>query len=281
MGVLQDLETKIVSPIKLQQDGVPSISLAILENASLSTHVISNGNENPDTLYQCGSISKAITAMGIARMVDSGQLFYDTKMVDILPKDIPETFLDSQTAHLFDLVTVRMCLTHTSGLSQPYDRGQPGNTELPTKEQSIQGHPSTKSIRLRFGSMPGAQVLYCSGTFTLLELAMEHITGEAFPELMQELVMKPLGMERTFYGDLAVEETNYTKPHLNGFQPTPSGVHRFSELAAVGAWSTATDMIKMMSALQQSLHQENGFLSPTVAKEVRLKTLRTTVTKHP
>ncbi|KAF2158876.1 hypothetical protein M409DRAFT_61296 [Zasmidium cellare ATCC 36951] len=269
MIVLQRLEHEIVSARKLQQDGTPSASLAILEDGEILTHVIGSDNENPDTIYQCGSISKAITAMGVARMVDLGQLSYDTRIVDILPKHIPSSFLDPQTAHLLDLVTVRMLITHTSGLTQPYDSGHPRNFEtLPTKEESIQGHSSTNSIRLQFGSLPGAQLLYCSGSFTLLEIAMENITGKAFSELMQELVMKPLDMNRTFYGDLPDDESNYTKPYLNGYQPTPTGVHRFTELAAVGLWSTPTDLLKITSAIQQSIHSDNGFLKPTTAHEV-------------
>lgn len=269
MTVLQRLESEVVSALKLQQDGTPSASLAILEDGEISTHVITNGNEDPETIYQCGSISKAITAMGIARMVDLGQISYDSKMVDILPPHIPSGFLDPQTAHLFDLVTVRMLITHTSGLTQPYDPGHPRDDEtLPTKEDSIQGHSSTNTLRLRFGSLPGAQLLYCSGSFTLLEMAMEHVTSKVFPELMQELVMRPLGLERTFYGDVPEDETNFAKPHLNGFQPTPTGVHRFAELAAVGLWSTPTDLLKIVSAIQQSIHSEGGFLKPSTAHEV-------------
>lgn len=269
MSVLKRLEQEIVSSLKLQRDGTPSACLAILEDGAISTHVISNGNEDQDTVYQCGSISKAITAMGVARMVDLGQLSYDTRIVDILPKHIPSSFLDPQTAHLLGLVTVRMLITHTSGLTQPYDSGHPRNIEtLPSKEESIQGHSSTNSIRLQFGSLPGAQLLYCSGSFTLLEIAMENITGKAFPELMQELVMGPLGMSRTFYGDLPHNESNYTKPYLNGYQPTPTGVHRFTELAAVGLWSTPTDLLKITSAIQQSIHSDDGFLKPATAQKV-------------
>ncbi|KAK4500458.1 hypothetical protein PRZ48_008647 [Zasmidium cellare] len=284
MSTLRRLEDEILSADKLQRDGTPSASIAILEDGAISTHIISNGSEDAETIYQCGSISKAITAMGVARMVDLGHLSYDTKIVDVLPAHKPSAFLEPQSVHLLDLVTVRMLITHTSGLTQPYEQGHPRDVEtLPTKEQSIQGHSSTNLIRLQFGSLPGAQLLYCSGSFTLLEIAMEHITGKTFAELMQELVMRPLGMQRTFYGDLPDDEKNFTKPYLNGFQPTPIGVHRFTELAAVGLWSTPTDLLKLVSAIQQSIHSEGGFLKPATAHEILISgavTFRSGAAQH-
>lgn len=98
MGVLQDLE-KLVLPVdRLNTDGIPSASLAILEDGKVSAHVITSGPENVDTVYQAASISKAITAVAIAKLVDDGHISYETKAVDHLNETTIACVVDPKTA---------------------------------------------------------------------------------------------------------------------------------------------------------------------------------------
>jgi len=101
----------------LVADGVPSASIAILEDGKISAAVVTNGHEDTDTVYQACSISKAITAFAVAKLVDEGQFTYDTRVAKHLPQSVVDCIVAPATVHLMQHVTVRMLVSHTSGLS--------------------------------------------------------------------------------------------------------------------------------------------------------------------
>ena len=267
MGVLQDLTSQILSLEQLNADGVPTASLAILENGKISTHVITNGKEDEETVYQACSISKAITAIGVAKLVAAGKLSYDTKAIDHLQQSSIDCLAEEKTSHLLSHVTVGMLLSHTAGLSQ---HGFPGYVDTPpTAEEVLSGrHPST-TPRVRFLHFPGQQFQYSGGGFTVLQLVIENVTKTPFPEFMKTTVLDPLGMTRSRYGTLPPEENNYTNAYWTA--STLAGRHNFIEHAAASLWSTPTDLLKAISAVQESLYTDHGFISQATAKKMLSK----------
>lgn len=266
MSTLRHLEAYILSANKLKLDGIPTASIAVLENGKISAHVITQGSEDTETLYQCCSISKPITGLAVAKLVDQGRISYDDKIVDYLSKSTIDCIVNDQTAHLIEAVTIKMLLTHTSGLSQG---GFPGYVnEPPPAECILSGTFPSNTPKVRFMSFPGAQFRYAGAGYILLELALEKITGLQFPELMQELVLKPLDMTRSHYGDLSSSEQNFTQPHVTGYTKADTTYHSFRELAAAGLWTTPTDLLKAISAVQESLHSDSGFLTQKTATQM-------------
>ncbi|KAK4498193.1 hypothetical protein PRZ48_010850 [Zasmidium cellare] len=270
MGVLKDIELYLASADRLNDDGVPSASIALLEDpfGPIQSHVITNSHENPNTLYQACSISKAITALAVAKLIDQGRLSYETKVVDHVDEAVLEGILDPRTAHLMELVTVGLLVSHRSGLSQHGFNGYAREEEVPNYQQVFAGRPPANSPRMRFLSFPGSQCKYSGGGFTLLQLLLEKATGTPFADLMRIEVLEPLGMTRSHYGDLPPSEQNYAKPHATAYTPSPQGPHRFLELAAAGLWTTPTDLLKAVAAIQHSLHSDDNqqtFLSRQIA----------------
>lgn len=263
MGVLKDIELYLASADRLNDDGVPSASIALLEEpfGPIQSHVITNGYEDPNTLYQACSISKVITALAVAKLIDQGRLSYETKVVDYVDDAVLEGILDPRTAHLMELVTVGLLVSHRSGLSQHGFAGYTDQEEMPTYQQVFAGRPPANSPRMKFLSFPGSQCSYSGGGFTLVQLLLEKVTNTPFPELMRAVVLEPLGMTRSLFGDLPPEEKNYAKPHTTAYMPSPRGPHHFTELAAAGLWTTPTDLLKAMAAIQHSLHSTDN--SPT------------------
>jgi CubicO group peptidase (beta-lactamase class C family) len=51
------------------------------------------GSEDKDTLYQACSISKAITGLAVAKLIDQGHLKYSTLITDHLPQEIVNSSL--------------------------------------------------------------------------------------------------------------------------------------------------------------------------------------------
>ncbi|RMX87168.1 hypothetical protein D0869_02547 [Hortaea werneckii] len=256
--------TKFVTADTLHLAGVPSASIAILEDGKLSATVITNGTENAETLYQACSISKAITSLAVARLVDDGHLSYDTRVIQQIPRDVIAGMLEPSTAHLMDYVTVRMLLSHTSGLSQ---HGFPGyNGETPPVADVLSGDPPSNTPKVRFDSFPGAQFSYSGGGFTVLQVFLEQVMQRPFKDVMYETVFKSLNMTRSSYGGLRADEVNYAKAHLTASVQASVEYNHFTELAAAGLWTTPTDLLKAMSAVQESLLSDSGFLKPATAK---------------
>ncbi|GIZ48262.1 hypothetical protein CKM354_001133000 [Cercospora kikuchii] len=271
MGILKDLETFMVNTGQLREAGIPSVSVAYLDDplSPIQHNVTSRGEENSETIYQACSISKAITALAVAKLVDQGRLKYETKVIDHIPANIINAIVDDKTRHLLRYVTIAMLLSHRSGLSQ---HGFPGYMGEPALYAEIfTGKPPSNTPRIRFDSFPGSCFSYSGGGFTLLQLVLEQITWTPFADLMQEMVLAPLNMHRSRYGDPAPGDNNYARAHVTAFTPgtpSPRGYHRFTELAAAGLWTTPSDLLKATSAIQKSLYSNDGFLTTKTARKM-------------
>lgn len=98
---------------------------------------------------------------------------------------------------------------------------------------------------------------------------VEKITCMSFVELMHRTVLGPLNMTRSWYGALPHGETNFARAFLT--TQTPAEVERgyniLPELVAAGLWTTPTDLLKAISAIQDSLYSDTGgFLKQETAK---------------
>ena len=152
----------------------------------------------PDTVFEVGSISKPVTAWGVMRLVQQGKLDLDAPVDRYLTRwHLPPAPFDA------DGVTIRRLLSHSAGLnSQDYS---PITTRpLPTLEQSLSGESGGVNARrgsddVRITMTPGEQRSYSNGGYTLLQLAIEEVTGETFARYMQREVLDPLGMKHSSF----------------------------------------------------------------------------------
>lgn len=263
-----DTLSHIVTPAILTSIGVPTASIAILQDGKITCKVLnvdSSHAANEETIYQACSISKAITSLAVARLIDQGQLSFSTKIADHLPQSIIDIVVDEKTKHLFPLITVGMLLSHTSGLSQ---HGFPGyESDPPSPETLLSGKAPSKTPRVHFTSFPGAQWSYSGGGFVVLQLFLEALLRKPFQESMRELVFEPLGMTRSFFGALPESEKNYTEAYMTAHTRTVAGHHTLPEMAAGGLWTTPTDLLKAIRAVQDSpASTHSPFLFPSTAQ---------------
>jgi CubicO group peptidase (beta-lactamase class C family) len=264
MATLEKL-ARIVSTGRLAVDGVPSASVAVLEDGNISSQVFTIGSENPDTVYQACSISKPITALAVANLVDEGWFTYNTRVVEHLPRNIVDCLIDPETEHLLQHVTVRMLVSHTSGLSV-HGFGGYAKGPIPSAEQTLSGRSPANNLKVKFDSFPGAQYSYSGGGWTVMQVFLEQVTGLSFPDLMKNIVLQPLGMTRSHYGQLASDEKNYATTYHTAHVRTDVPYHILPELAAAGLWTTPRDLLKAVQAVQISLHSDDGFLKQETAK---------------
>jgi CubicO group peptidase (beta-lactamase class C family) len=252
MNVFQEIEAHILPSTRIAQYGAPSASVAILENDDVQTHVFTKNDEDSQTMYLADSNTKPITALGIARLVDQGLLNFTDKITDFME---PSSFLHHpESGEMIKHVTIQMLLTHTSGLVKKSACDHSDHPEF------------SRNACLQFNHFHGSKWHYENDAFALVQLAMEKVSGTPFPKLMHQLVTRPLGMTRTSWGQLPKDETDFAKPHAGSVQMKPRPACHEAELSTMGMWSTPSDMVKAISAVQKSLQASTSFLSQDTAK---------------
>jgi len=194
----------------------------------------------PDTVFQVGSISKPVTAWGVLRLVDKGQLDLDVPVASYLTRwQLPASPYDA------DGVTIRRLLTHSAGLSAHAYPGTLPTDRLPSLEESLNGNNGGAGA-LEITMRPGSRYQYSGGGYTLLQLVIEEVTGEPFASYMRREVLDPLGMTSSSFGMRADLRPATAVGHNADGQPYPPYV--FTELAAAGLNSTAADLARFAAA---------------------------------
>jgi CubicO group peptidase (beta-lactamase class C family) len=193
--------------------GSPSISIGIMDDKEIFSHCISTKGHNHDTLFQACSISKPVACVSAAILVQQGKISFDDKIVTLLPRSVMEVLETPSTKHLLGDITIRMLMSHTSGLSQHAFPGYTSNIPSALDVLAGKGGINTKHVHLE--GLPGHRFSYSGGGITVLQLILEQITNQAFPDLVRELVLDPLGMRRSFYA--VSQEENYAIAHYTGY----------------------------------------------------------------
>jgi CubicO group peptidase (beta-lactamase class C family) len=147
--------------------------------------------ENPldvdaDTLFQIGSITKTYTAAAAMRLVEDGRLDLDAPVRDVLPE---LRLADEGTAAR---ATMRHLLAHTGGWRGDYfDVVGPGDDAL----AQMVGRLTLLEQLTPLGTVWS----YNNAGFYIAGLAIEVIAGMPFEQALKELVLDPLGLERSFF----------------------------------------------------------------------------------
>src|SRR4029077_19970732 len=145
-----------------------------------------------DTIFDMASLTKCLaTAIAVMQLYEQGKVAFDDPVQTYLPDF--NTANDPQRAK----VTVRMLLTHTSGVAG--DNGDvslkdPWGLGAVDKAEGIH-----RALTTPLQSGPGEVFRYADINFILLGALIEKVTGEAEDVYVQHNVFAPLGMEDTRY----------------------------------------------------------------------------------
>ncbi|KAH8178461.1 beta-lactamase domain-containing protein [Sarocladium implicatum] len=253
--------------------GTPSTSIAVLKDGDVSSVCHSTSGNNESTLFQACSISKPITALAIMRLVERGALSLESSISQLLPTKVLDILLegspDSQRS-IIKNITVAQLMSHTAGLSVHGFGGYSSLSKPLSGADILRGRAPVNNLRVRLELLPGLSYSYSGGGITVLQIILETVTGKPFPELMQDLVLQPLDMNRSFYGPLPDGEDNFASAHHTGNVRADVAYHLQPELAAAGLWTTPTDLLKAIKAVQQSLAAD-GFLKKATVKDMLTK----------
>jgi len=141
--------------------------------------------DRPDsTLFDLASLTKAVATTTAAMiLVDRGRLALDTPVVSYLPE-----FHGPGTSG----ITVRMLLTHTSGLR--------GDLPTPVLKALPDGAALLKAVLAEAPrTPPGSRVVYSDLNFVLLGEIIRRVSGEPLDQFVGREVLAPLGLSETRY----------------------------------------------------------------------------------
>ena len=231
---------------------VPGVAVALVRDGKLTwskgygkADKRSGQAVTADTVFQVGSISKSVTAWGVMRLVQEGKLSLDAPVERYLTRwHLPRSSFDA------DGVTIGRLLKHTAGLNSQ-DYSPIAQRPLPSLEQSLAGESGGMGARtgtddVRIIMQPGQQQSYSNGGYTLLQLAVEEVTGEPFARYMQRAVLTPLGMTHSSF----TYQEHLRAQTATGHNVSGDAVPRsaFTEKAAGGLQTTANDLAIFVSA---------------------------------
>ena len=236
-----------------KQTNVPGVALAIVQDGKI---VLEKGlgvrekgtNEpvTPSTLFMIGSMTKPLTSLMMARLVDSKKFAWDTPITKLMP-----TFALGDPE-----VTSRVTMAHSvcacTGLPRwdmEFIFESKGSTPVSRIELVRAMKPTTG-----FGeTFQYSNLMVASGGYAAAMTA----TGQkdlrrAYAEAMTSEVLNPLGMTSTSLDLDAAQKREHARPHGRTLtfdtQPIPTEFERGvdSVMPAGGAWSTVHDISRWL-----------------------------------
>jgi CubicO group peptidase (beta-lactamase class C family) len=194
--------------------------------------------DNSTVLYGA-SFSKAVFSFLTLKLVDEGILNLDRPLYQYLDKPLPEyeDYADLAGDERWKLITVRMCLSHTTGFQNwRFLNARTGAFDAEGK------------LAIHF--TPGTKYAYSGEGLKLLQLALEKITVKNLEELAMEKVFKPIGMTRSSYVWQPGFDDNFAYPH-NANEEMQGKKKRKKAGGAGSLETTITDYSKFIEYVMQ------------------------------
>jgi CubicO group peptidase (beta-lactamase class C family) len=250
---------------------VPAVSIAVIHAGRIDwargfgvTRV--NGPPvTPRTLFEAGSVSKSLTALGVLHLVASGRLNLDADANEYLTSwKIPANSFTAKQR-----VTLRELLSHTAGTTVHGFPGYPSDAKLPTLIQVLNGEPPANSPAIRVDVAPGTLWRYSGGGYVIVQQLLQDVTGRPFSVYMRDSVLVPLGMlDSTYEQPLPRERmAEVALPYRSNGESVKGGPHIYPEEAPAGLWTTPSDLARYVIGVQHALAgRSNQILSTALTK---------------
>jgi serine beta-lactamase-like protein LACTB, mitochondrial len=193
----------------------------------------------PTTRFRIGSISKSLTAVGLALLVEQGRVDLDAPVRNYVPE-----FPDKGV-----VITTRQLAGHLGGI-----RHYRGNEMFLNK-------PFTNSVSAfsifahdPLEAPPGRKYVYSTYGWTVISAVMEAAAKQDFVAYMDAAVIQPLGLTHTRAdrkGAADPERTEFYQSNAAGAFVVAPAVDNSYKWAGGGYLSTSEDLVKFGSALLQ------------------------------
>jgi D-alanyl-D-alanine carboxypeptidase len=222
----------------------------------------------PDMPWFTASITKLFIAATVLRMVEDGELALEDRIVDRLPSSITDRLHVMNGEDRTHLITVEHLLAHASGLPDfiedyPGKGGTAGRdrrslvemlVEEGDREWSLEdtARRVRESLRPHFPPQPldasRVRVRYSDTNYQLVLGIVEERHGVSFAQVLEELVLGPLGLEGTWVpGDPRAVGREDDVPALYAGRERVEFPRFFESIADLN--STSDDLLRFLMAL--------------------------------
>ncbi len=245
-----------------QELNIPGVALGIVQDGKV---VFAGGfgvrelgkpdKVDADTLFLSASVTKPLTTLMLAKLVDAGKFNWDTPVVEVLP-----TFKlgDAETSRQLQMKHLVCACTGLPRRDMEWIFNSEGSTPATVMTMLGTMKPNSKlgdlyqysNILAAAGGFVGGHALYPSQEL-----------GAAYDASMQTLVFDPLGMKATTFDFARAQRGNYAAPHaedVDGNTVRAEMGHNYTGISMRpdgGAWSNINDLLQYV---QMELH--NGLL---------------------
>jgi CubicO group peptidase (beta-lactamase class C family) len=179
---------EVAGVVTLVADAEKTIHLSATGMADLD----SKREMRTDDLFWIASMTKPVTATAVMMLQEEGKLSVD----DPVAKHLPEFAALKDAQGNPASITIRQCLTHSSGLAEA-GPAEAGLVTLADLTRVVAAKP------LQFS--PGSQWRYCQSSINTAARVVEVVSEQSFPEFLNKRLFGPLGMKDTsFYPDEAM-----------------------------------------------------------------------------
>jgi CubicO group peptidase (beta-lactamase class C family) len=258
----------------IEQHQVAGISFAVLRDFSFEyAQCVGMADKQqktvlwPDTLFQGASLSKTIATALTLKLYEKGLLDLDEPVNQKLKSwKLPENEWTKEKP-----VTTRHLLSHFSGINVPTYRGYFNGETVPALTDILEGNKISYEPAIEVTDPVDEQFIYSTGAFAVLEILLQDITGEDFDTLVNQEILQPLDMNRTFfYQPLPAElQNNCASGHRCDSEPVAGNWFVYPTLAGSGIWTTPTDLAKFAASLQKTIKTgKPGILQPETIQEM-------------
>jgi len=232
---------------------VTGLCLAVLnENELVYLKTFGYKNKQKNELLDTNSIilgasfSKVVFTYLVMQLVQEKVLEIDKPLYTYLEKPLPkyDAYKDLAINDQWKLLTVRTCLSHTTGF------------------------PNNSDIGLKIFFEPGTRYAYSGEGIRLLQFIVEQVTNKGLEELAVEKVFKPLGMNRTSFIWQKRFEDNFAVGHdiiefpIDNFGKWTRANGGGSLLTTISDYAKFVEAIMQQKGLEENIW--HAMLSPSI-----------------
>ena len=123
---------------------------------------------------------------------------------------------------------------------------------------------------MRVVSEPQAEFRYSGGGYLIVLQAMTDVIGQPFPDIMNEAVLRPVGMERSGYFETLEYDSaeNVAVGHDGMVSVFEGYMQTLADPAGGGLWSTPSELCLFAIEVQKALKGESSIISKKLAEEM-------------
>lgn len=234
-----------ISPIiqkEMKKNNVVGLSIALIDDQRV---VWSQGfgyadragkiPATPETIYRVGSISKLFTAAAVMQLVENHTVDLDKPLQTYLPEFSVRTRFANAGP-----ITIRMLLTHHSGLPSNLFRGM--WTKDPEPFSAV-----VKRMKDEYAAFPPGFVFsYSNIGATLAGSVIERIAGRDFASHVQDTLFRPLGMDHSGFSSSRDADPSSAHGYLRDQQIEEPGLR---DVPAGGLNSSVSDLSRFIQMI--------------------------------